>query len=137
MTFDERAYASDVLEVCGALNVFAERRRRYPLAADLGKVKAYSDERVAERDTRYPRIRVDEVIERGARGALLPDEPYAFGAEDAAELESLDAHPRIVAKLVDGKNLFWYGTHVAHAVERLVADVAELRARSVGSTLHN
>lgn len=137
MTFDDRAYASDMLEVCGATNVFAERKRRYPLAADLGKAKAHSNERVAERDTRYPRIRIEEVVERGARASLLPDEPYAFGDDDAAELELLDARPRLVAKIVDGKNLFWYGTHVARAVERLVADVAELRTRTFGSTGHN
>lgn len=136
MTFDGRAYASDVLAICGAVNVFAERTRRYPLSADLGKTAAWSVERVAERDTRYPRIRIEEAFERGARAVLLPDEPYAFGLDDALGLEALDVREPVVAKVVDGKNLFWYGTYVSRALERLGGDVAELRARSVGSTAH-
>ena len=59
MTFDEGAYASDILRVCGGANVFASRMRQYPLAADLGRREPWSRERVAERDTRYPRIRLE------------------------------------------------------------------------------
>lgn len=128
MTFDEGAYASDVLRVCGAYNVFAGRRRQYPLAADLGKTAPSSDARTESRDTRYPRIRIEEVVERGARAVFLPDEPYAFEAEDAAELAALPSPEPIVVERVDGKDLFWYGTHMALAVERLAGEVARIRA---------
>ena len=136
MTFDAGAYASDVLELCGAVNVFAERARRYPLAADLGKRDAWSADRVEGRDTRYPRIRLEEVVERGARAALLPDEPYRFTEEHLALVEELDAEEPMVAKLVDGKDLFWYGTQVARAVPRLSAQVSEAASVTLGTAAH-
>jgi hypothetical protein len=137
MTFDERAYASDVLRVSGGANVFSSRARQYPLAADLGRREAWSEERVAGRDTRYPRIRLDEVVERGAVLALLPDEPYAFTEGDATELRSLGGASQLSVELVDGKDLFWYGTHVARAVERLGSVFVRFRSRSLGTSAHN
>lgn len=133
MTFGGGAYASDLLAVCGAENVFAGRARRYPLAADLGKTDPWDVERVGERDTRYPRIRLEEAVERGARAALLPDEPYAFTDEDVAEIGKLGGAMPLVAELVDGKDLFWYGTRVAGAIERLSERVARLRSICFGS----
>lgn len=137
MTFDGGAYASDVLQLCGASNVFAGRARRYPLAADLGKAAAWSEARVQQRDTRYPRIELEEVVDRGARAVLVPDEPYAFDEADAAALARLDSPHRIVVERVDGKDLFWYGTHVARAVERLVRTISHLRDQCFGSAPYN
>ncbi len=137
MTFDDGAYASDVLSLCGADNVFAGRARRYPLAADLGQRDVWSEERVEARDTRYPRIRLEEVVERGARAVLLPDEPYAFGEDDAAVFVDLDAMHPLVVERVDGKDLFWYGTHMACAVERLVEEVTRVRVRCFGLAPNN
>jgi ABC-type Fe3+-hydroxamate transport system substrate-binding protein len=59
-------------------------------------------------DRRYPKVTLDEV--RAARPAaiLLPDEPYAFGPTDAAELSSIAP-----VGLVDGKLLGWYGVRTA------------------------
>ncbi len=137
MTFDERAYASDLLRVCGAHNVFAGRPRQYPLAADLGEPRRSSPARAETRDTRYPRIRLEEVVERGARAVFLADEPYAFGQADATELAALPSHEPMVVDLVDGKDLFWYGTHVARAVERLSDEVERVRARCFGLASNN
>lgn len=133
MTFDEGAYASDVLSVCGAQNVFAGRPRRYPLSADLEKTAAWDPARVEGRDTRYPRIRLEEVVERGARAVLLPDEPYAFGAGHVAELAALGGSAPLVVELVDGKDLFWYGTRAASAIPRLAACLARVRSSVFGS----
>ncbi len=36
MTVNGDTFISDMLDLCGASNVFADRERRYPLAADLG-----------------------------------------------------------------------------------------------------
>ena len=127
MTFDERVYASDVLRLCGAYNVFSGRSRRYPLAADLGSRPAMTGDRTADRDTRYPRIRLEEVPERGARAALLPDEPYAFTEEDAVDLRRLESTPPLHVELVNGGDLFWYGTHLGVAAARLSARVQELK----------
>jgi ABC-type Fe3+-hydroxamate transport system substrate-binding protein len=137
MTFDEGAYASDILALCGADNVFMGRARRYPLAADLGSAEPHGEERVRERDTRYPRIRLRELVERGARAVLLPDEPYCFGEADAAAFHALGAPARLSVELVDGKDLFWYGTHVAVAVERLGRVVARVRAECFGLRPNN
>jgi hypothetical protein len=137
MTFDEGAYASDLLRVCGARNVFAGRPRQYPLAADLGKTAPSSAARTEDRDTRYPRIRLEEVVERGARAVLLPDEPYAFSEVDAAEMAKLPAEEPIVVELVDGKDLFWYGTHVARAVTRISDEIARARTRCFGLEANN
>lgn len=137
MTFDGGAYASDILRLCGAHNVFSGRARLYPLAADLGKTRPWSEERVEERDTRYPRIRLEEVVERGARAVLLPDEPYAFGDEDVAAFGDVDAPYPLMAELVDGKDLFWYGTRVAGAIERLTDRIIRLRSLCFGMRPNN
>lgn len=126
MTFDGRAYASDVLRACGARNVFDDRARRYPLAADLGHRDAWSAERVADRDTRYPRIQLEEVVTRGARVVLLPDEPYAFSSDDFEDFGRLPVQSPLAVECVDGKDLFWYGTRVGGALDRLRVLVTRL-----------
>jgi len=132
MTFDGGAYASDILEICGAHNVFSARPRLYPLAADLGKTRPRTGPKVGARDTRYPRIRLEEVIERGARAVLLPDEPYAFSEDDATAFRKLHVSPSLLAEPVDGKDLFWYGTRVAGAIARIRDQVEQLRSVCFG-----
>ena len=116
MTFDARTYASDLLAHAGATNVFADRARRYPLAADLGEAPSRD---AGDRDTRYPRTRIEEIVSRSPELVLLPDEPYAFGDADVADVEAwgLDA----AVERVSGKDLFWYGVRTAGAIERLRA----------------
>jgi len=115
MTFDGRTFASDLLALLGADNVFADRPRRFPLAADLGRAEARDP---GARDTRYPRTTPDEVVARRPDLALLPDEPYRFGAEHAAEVRAWGVP---AAELVSGKDMFWHGVRLGDAVERLGA----------------
>lgn len=115
MTFDGRTFASDVLDLCGADNVFSDRPRRYPLAADLGRAAPLPPERVGDRDTRYPRVRLEEVADRRPDAVLLPDEPYEFGQGDVPFFEPIGAPVRFI----DGKDLFWYGTRLAGALGRI------------------
>ena len=136
MTFDRDAYASDILALCGAANVFSERARKYPLAADLGNRDPWSPERVRDRDTRYPRIHLEEVADRGAHAVLLPDEPYPFDEDDASAFAELDSSHPIAVRFVDGKDLFWYGTHVARAVERLSREIKSLREACIGGAAY-
>ncbi len=119
MTFDARTYASDVLSRIGAANVFADRARRFPLAADVGDARAIDP---GERDTRYPRTSLAEIEERAPELVLLPDEPYRFETSDAAEI----AAP---SELVSGKDLFWYGVRTAPALARLSTSLARHRGR--------
>jgi len=117
MTFDGGAFASDLLDLVGAVNVFADRPRRYPLAADLGKRKALEGDRVKGRDTRYPRVTLEEVAARQPELILLPDEPYEFGAVDAEALRALGTGAAIAA--VNGRDLFWYGARTTTGIDAL------------------
>jgi ABC-type Fe3+-citrate transport system substrate-binding protein len=116
MSFDGRTYGSDILNAAGFENVFADRARHYPLAADLGRAEPTSSE---GRDTRYPRFLLEEVRDRKPELVLLPDEPYRFGEEDAREIDALGM--TVPIEFVSGKDLFWYGVRSIGALERLTA----------------
>src|ERR1700690_1825985 len=64
MTIHGETFISDMLDLCGAQNVFADRERRYPLAADLGAAPALPKKKIEGRDVRYPRVTLDDVIAR-------------------------------------------------------------------------
>jgi ABC-type Fe3+-hydroxamate transport system substrate-binding protein len=123
MTIRGDTFISDMLDLCGAENVFAERTRRYPLAADLGRAAPLPPEAVGPRDVRYPRVTIDEVVERAPALILLPDEPHPFTEEDAAIFRALDvpAAKRGAIVHVSGKDLCWYGA-------RSVSGIAQIRA---------
>jgi ABC-type Fe3+-hydroxamate transport system substrate-binding protein len=126
MTVHGDTFISDALDLAGAVNVFADRARRYPLAADLGQAPPTSPEKVQGRDTRYPHVTWEEVIARAPELVLLPDEPHEFGEGDRAKFLSLDIPAaresgRVV--LVDGKDFGWYGERSLEALERATAIV--------------
>ncbi len=128
MTFHQDTFASDVLLQAGCANAFADRERRYPLAADLGRKSPLPADRLGDRDTRYPRVTEAEVVARAPDLVLLPDEPYSFGTDDLAWASALDipAARRGAVALTDGKDLFWYGAWSVNALPRLRALVARL-----------
>ncbi len=76
MTFNQDTYSADLLELFGGINVFSDRQRRYPLAADLGMGEA---EDAQEKDVRYPRVTGSEIQAAEPQVILLPDEPFPFG----------------------------------------------------------
>ncbi len=123
MTMNADTFGSDVLAQCGVQNVFADRLRLYPLAAELGKAEPAP---ANGRDTRYPRAGWDEVRQRAPRLVLLPDEPHAFSAEDEAKIAAELPGARI-ARVV-GRDLFWYGAWTIDALPRLRAELAPLLA---------
>ncbi len=131
MTANRATYLHDILRVCGAENVFADRDRRFPLAADLGEAPAEADP--GDRDTRYPRVTTEEVAARAPDVILLPNEPYAFTEADAA---AFDPYPQLPAVrrghlyLVDGTLLTWPGTRVGRALSELPAFFSGLYAPS-------
>lgn len=122
MTFNADTFGSDVLAAAGARNVFGERLRLYPLAADLGKAPAQD---AAGRDVRYPRVRFEEVVERRPDMILLPDEPHAFSTADEQVIRA--AVPDVPIARVSGKDLFWYGAWTLDGLPRLSAELARLR----------
>jgi ABC-type Fe3+-hydroxamate transport system substrate-binding protein len=119
MTLNADTFGSDVLAQVGVINVFGERLRLYPLAADLGKTAPRDP---SGRDVRYPRITLDEVKARDPQIVILPDEPHPFSAEDAAVFARAVPQARIVR--VSGKDLFWYGAWSIDAIDRLARELA-------------
>lgn len=122
MTFNAHTYTHDLLRLCGAANVFADRERRYPLAADLGEGPA--DPPNPERDTRYPRVTPAEIAAHAPDLILLPNEPYPFSAADRPALEALADVPAVRAgqiQSVDGSLLTWPGIRLGQALRDLPA----------------
>ena len=117
MTIHGETFISDMMALAGAINVFADRRRKYPLAADLGTAPAKDE---PGRDDRYPRVTWEEVESRKPEIAILPDEPYAFGPEHVA----LFAEHGMKSVLVSGKDLCWYGAWTVKGLPRLRAQLA-------------
>jgi ABC-type Fe3+-hydroxamate transport system substrate-binding protein len=91
-------YAHDLITVCGGANVFAERG-----------------------DRRYPIVSEEEIVAAAPEVVLLPDEPYAFGPLDAAEIARLPVPASRAGRvhLVDGTLLTWYGPRVSRALATL------------------
>jgi len=129
MTINGDTFISNMLDLAGAPNVFVDRERRYPLAADLGRATPLSGERTAGRDTRYPRVTLDEVVSRAPALVLLPDEPHPFSEEDAEVFRGLaiPAAARGAVVRTGGKDLCWYGAQTVEGLPRLRALVDRFR----------
>lgn len=123
MTFNKDTYAHDLLRICGGTNVFADRERMYPLAADLGEAAPLAADapKISGRDIRYPRVTLEEVINTQPDVILLPDEPFSFDEshrEQFLAIETPAAHGERV-HLIDGSLLTWHGTRIARAFQDL------------------
>jgi ABC-type Fe3+-hydroxamate transport system substrate-binding protein len=117
MTFNGETYSSDLLNGFGLENIFSDRIRRYPLAADLG---LGHPEEAGERDTRYPRVTSDEISALDPELIILPSEPYPFSETDVELIrkeltETTAVHENRICH-VDGTCLFWPGTRLAKAI---------------------
>lgn len=121
MTINSDTFISDVLSLAGAENVFADRERRYPLAADHGKQEAVA---APGRDTRYPRVTMEEVLAKKPDLVLLPDEPHPFTDEDADTFRAAG-----LANVVktSGKDLCWYGARTIEGLDRVHALIERAR----------
>ncbi|TMA32452.1 MAG: ABC transporter substrate-binding protein, partial [Deltaproteobacteria bacterium] len=104
MLSNAHTFMSDALRLAGGANVFADRERRFPLAADLGQAIPTP---AGTRDTRYPRITFEEVAQRKPRVILLPDEPHPFSEEDSSVFRVRVPQARVVR--CGGRDFSWYG----------------------------
>lgn len=68
----------------------------------------------ADHPGRYPKVALSSLDRVGTDLVLLPDEPYAFTAEDGPE-----AFTRVPTVLVSGRLLTWYGPSLCRAREEL------------------
>ncbi len=120
MTFNGDTFAHDLLRICGGENVFAERQRQFPLKADLGEAEPLppDDPRVTGRDTRYPRVTLEEVEAAQPDVILLPSEPFPFLERHTLIFSALDipAAREGRIRMVDGSLLTWHGTRIARAL---------------------
>jgi ABC-type Fe3+-hydroxamate transport system substrate-binding protein len=91
MTINADTYGSSLLAAAGFVNVFAD-------ASD-----------------RYPTTTLDEAAARRPDVVLLPSEPYPFADRHRAEAQSVSADVR----LVDGRDVFWWGVRTPDALARL------------------
>jgi ABC-type Fe3+-hydroxamate transport system substrate-binding protein len=128
MTIHGATFISDMMDLAGAQNIFADRERRYPLAADLGKRAPLSKEKIEGRDVRYPRVTFDEVVERAPELVILPDEPHPFSDADANVFRAL-AIPAAKKNVIrmSGKDLCWYGSRSAEGIARVRAVIDSAR----------
>jgi ABC-type Fe3+-hydroxamate transport system substrate-binding protein len=123
MTINGQTYMSDALRLGGGENVFADRQRMYPLAADLGQAIPRP---AGTRDTRYPRVTLEEMAQREPQIVLLPDEPHPFSAEDAEVFRrALPSGTQVVR--CGGRDFSWYGAQSVEGVPRLRALIDSLR----------
>jgi ABC-type Fe3+-hydroxamate transport system substrate-binding protein len=99
-----RTYAHDLLTRCGLRNAFAEA------------------------GSRYPAVPLEALSGRDVDVALLPDEPYAFSADDGSE--ALDVR----TALIPGRALTWYGPAMRTAREDILAPLAEALGRPAPGT---
>jgi ABC-type Fe3+-hydroxamate transport system substrate-binding protein len=100
MTIGADTYIHDVLTVCGAANVFADARERYPA------------------------VTLDEVAARRPDVIVLPDEPFRFRRAHLADFAPYAHVPAVRdgrIHLVDGKPFSWHGPRLADALRTLPA----------------
>jgi len=103
MTINRDTYIHDMLEICGARNVFADHPERYPT------------------------VTLDDVAARRPEVLLLPDEPFRFRHAHLADFAPYGEVPAVRdgrIHLVDGKPFSWHGPRIAEALRTLPALIA-------------
>jgi ABC-type Fe3+-hydroxamate transport system substrate-binding protein len=100
MTINRDTYIHDMLRVCGARNVFADRAERYPT------------------------VTLDEMAAQRPAVILLPDEPFRFRRAHLADFAGYVDVPAVRDRrihLVDGKPFSWHGPRIGEALRMLPA----------------
>ena len=95
MVLGSQTFAGDVLRQLGVGNIFGSHPER------------------------YPKIGIDEIRSSGADLVVLPDEPYAFSADDGPE-----EFRGLATRLVSGRHLMWYGPSLVEARDVLEGQLA-------------
>jgi ABC-type Fe3+-hydroxamate transport system substrate-binding protein len=122
MTINRDTFVHHMLETCGGANIFAERERRFPLAADLVEQPEWGAAHVAGRDRRYPRVALDEMAGLMPEVILLPDEPYPFSEADRPDFARFPQVPAVRdgrIHVIDGKIVCWYWSHMDESLRAL------------------
>ncbi|MBN2570357.1 MAG: ABC transporter substrate-binding protein [Deltaproteobacteria bacterium] len=103
MAVGSETFIDSMLNRCGFINIFANKRR-------------------------YPKIQVDELEE--AQVILLSSEPYSFTSEDIDFFKT--RYPTHFVYFIDGTVFSWYGSrlqyapaYITHFREKLLKDISE------------
>lgn len=104
-TVGHNTYLSDLLYVCGARNVFAERE---PKAAEPGALVT---------------IQLDEIESAQPDLLLLPDQGVGADTVSALQVLKIPATQQDRVITVSHDLLTWYGTRVAYALDQLPAQL--------------
>jgi len=93
------------------------------LLASIGVRVSHSESAVA-----YPEVSADELGRLAADGAvtvvILPTEPYAFAERHVSEIRELTGIGDV--RIIDGRDLFWWGVRSAGARQRLAQSLGDL-----------
>lgn len=100
MTISEKTYGATLLK-CLGIQVFQ------PDSADA-----------------YPTLSDDDLAGLAAQMVLLPTEPYVFSERHIAEVQERTGISDV--RIIDGKDLFWWGARTNDALARLGKDLARL-----------
>ena len=79
----------------------------------------------AEASVTYPEVDPDELGKINADLVLLPTEPYAFAERHIAEVTELTGIADV--RIIDGRDLFWWGVRTESARERLASRLRDIR----------
>jgi hypothetical protein len=85
------------------------------LLLNIGIVNIY------ENEGSYPAVDLDDVKRREPDAVLAPSEPYPFSKRHLVELAKIAP-----TTLVDGKDLFWWGSRTSQALARLTTALRAL-----------
>jgi ABC-type Fe3+-hydroxamate transport system substrate-binding protein len=105
MVIGSDTFAGDVLAHLGVANVFADA------------------------EDRYPKVTLDGIAAAGPDLVVLPDEPYAFAADDGPEM-----FPGVSVALVSGRALTWYGPSLVEARDLLERQLASATVTPPGAS---
>jgi len=72
----------------------------------------------------YPTLRDEDLAGLNAQMVLLPTEPYVFSERHIAEVQERTGISDV--RIIDGKDLFWWGARTNDALARLGNDLARL-----------
>jgi ABC-type Fe3+-hydroxamate transport system substrate-binding protein len=90
MTIGNDTYIHDMLQKCGFENIFGDQ-------------------------TRYPKIKFNEIIAKKPDFIFLSSEPFPFKEKHISEFQKIFSDAKIV--LVDGEYFSWYGSRMALAAD--------------------
>lgn len=93
MSVNRDTFASALLSLAGGRNVFGDA------------------------PTRYPEIRIDELVAADPQLVLLCTEPFPFEAKHIDELCALTGWPRSRFRIADGEYLSWHGSRTPAGID--------------------